>query len=67
MLLREARQFEINRRNVEKETEDNAEIGDENLEKDEGGNDDIAQDEFDEFDGEDFGAIFLNKVASSSI
>ena len=35
ILLREERQIEINRRNVEKETEDNAEIGDENLEKEE--------------------------------
>ena len=63
ILLREERQIEINRRNVEKETEDNAEIGDENLEK-EGGVDDensLAQYEFDEFDGEDFGAIFLTK------
>ena len=55
VLLREGRQFEINQRNAEKETQDNAEI-DENLEKDEDG-DDIAQNEFDEFDGEDFGAI----------
>jgi hypothetical protein len=54
-LLREARQAEINLRNAKRENHE-----DENLDKDEDG-DDIAQDEFDEFDGEDFGAIFITK------